>query len=81
MPAAVTLTLSEAATLLDPPMSERQLRLIVSALGWQPDGHRYTGRAGRPAPVYDAADILRLHGALAPFLRNNYRNAHATALP
>ena len=71
MPAAVTLTLSEAAAVLNPPISEAQLRSIVSALRWQPDGHRYTGRAGRPAPCYDAAQVMRLHAALVPFLADN----------
>lgn len=65
---AVTLTLAEAATMLDPPVSERQLRAIVAALRWQPSGVRYTGRAGRPAPRYDAAELMRLHAALAPWL-------------
>lgn len=69
MPAAVALTLAEAATVLDPPMSERQLRAIVRALGWPPSGKRYTGRSGRPAPCYEAGEIIRLHAALAPFLR------------
>jgi hypothetical protein len=68
MPAAVTLTLSEAAAVLDPPMTERQLRAIVSALGWQPCGTRRDGRSGRPAAQYDAAEVMRLHAALAPWL-------------
>lgn len=67
MTQAVSLTLAEAAVLLDPPMTEDQLRAIVRALRWQPDGYRYTGRAGRPAPAYDATRILGLHAALAPF--------------
>jgi len=68
MASAVSLTLAEASQVLDPPLSERQLRQIVHALGWMPAGHRYTGRAGRPAPEYDATEILRLHAALAPWL-------------
>jgi hypothetical protein len=64
---APALTLAEAATLLDPPMAERQLRAIVTALAWQPAGYRRTGRAGRPAPAYDATMLLRLGAALAPF--------------
>jgi hypothetical protein len=63
----VTLTLAEAAAILDPPMTERQLRAIVTALRWQPCEYRRTGRAGRPAPAYDAAMLLRLGAALAPF--------------
>ena len=67
MPATVTLTLAEAAQVLDPPMTERQLRAIVRALAWQPEGYRHTGRAGRPAPRYDAARLMALHAALVPF--------------
>jgi hypothetical protein len=70
VPAAVTLTLAEAATLLDPPMTEQQLRRIVRALGWQPRTGRYTGRRGRPADAYDAVRLMELHAALAPFLVN-----------
>jgi hypothetical protein len=64
----VALTLAEASSILDPPVSERRLRLIVRALRWQPSGYRHTGRAGRPAPAYDAARLLQLHAALLPFL-------------
>ena len=71
MPATVTLTLAEAAQVLDPPMTEQQLRAIVRALGWQAEGRRHTGRAGRPALRYDAGRILKLHAALVPFLGNN----------
>ena len=73
MVTAVTLTLHEAAQVLDPPMTEQQLRAIVHALGWQPDSQRYTGRAGRPTASYDATRIMALHGALAPFISNNVR--------
>ena len=65
---AVAFTLAEAATILDPPMTERQLRQIVSALGWEPDGHRYTGCSGRPVATYRAERILKLHGVLVSFL-------------
>jgi hypothetical protein len=71
MPAAVTLTLAEAAAVLDPPISERQLRAIVGALRWQPLGQRRDGRPGRPAARYDAGEILKLHAALAPWLAGN----------
>ena len=67
----VALTLAEASTLLDPPMTERQLREIVRALRWQPAGTRRTGRAGHPTLAYDSADILRLHAALVPWLLDN----------
>ena len=65
---ALAFTLAEAATVLDPPMTEQQLRLIVRALGWQPDGKRYTGRRGHPEATFDAAAIMRLHQALVPFM-------------
>jgi hypothetical protein len=70
MAAAVELTLAEAATLLEPAITEQQLRAIIRALGWQPSGwrHRGSGRA-HPVACYDAARILALHGALTPFMR------------
>lgn len=70
MAAAVGLTLAEAATVLEPAISEQQLRAIIRALGWQPAGWRHpgTGRA-HPVATYDAAEIIRLHGALTPFMR------------
>jgi hypothetical protein len=68
MPATVTLTLAEAAQVLDPPMTEQQLRKIVTALGWKPDGWRHRTGRGHPFPVYQAQDLMRLHAALVPFL-------------
>ena len=70
MAAAVELTLAEAATVLEPALTEQQLRAIIRALGWQPAGWRHHGR-GRAHPVatYDAASLLSLHGALTPFMR------------
>lgn len=68
MAANLAFTLAEAATILDPPMTEAQLRAITGALGWQPDGSRYSGRPGRPAATFEAAKIMRLHAALLPFL-------------
>lgn len=62
---AVTLTLSEAGEILEPAID---LAPIVKALGWQPDSHRHTGRAGRPIAAYDATRLLSLHAALLPFL-------------
>lgn len=67
----VALTLAEAAVILDPPMTAGQLRAIIAALGWKPAGNRHTGRRGRPWPVYDAARLMELHAALAPFLPDN----------
>ena len=68
MATALAFTLAEAAQILDPPMTEQQLRAIVHALGWQPDSQRYTGRAGRPTACYDATRLWQLHAAVAPFI-------------
>ena len=68
---AVTLTLAEAAAILDPPLTEKQLRAIITQLGWPPDGHRRTGRIGHPWPTYDAAKLLQLHAALMPFMHKS----------
>lgn len=68
MPVATALTLAEAAQVLEPAMTEQQLRAIITALGWQPEGWRRRATRGHPFPTYDAEKILRLHGALTPFL-------------
>lgn len=68
MAATMAFTLAEAATILDPPLTEQQLRLMVRALGWQPCGARRTGKSGHPVAVFDAARIMRLHAALIPFM-------------
>jgi hypothetical protein len=64
----LTFTLAEAATVLDPPMTEDQLRAIIGALRIPSAGPRYTGRAGRPHPTYEAATLMQLHAALRPWL-------------
>lgn len=64
----VALTVAEAVTLLDPPMTERQLRAFVRELGWQPVSSRRSGRRGHPVAAYDSAQIFKLHAALAPWL-------------
>ena len=66
---AVALTLSEAADILEPRVSERQLRDLVRALGLQPVGYRQTGKRGHPVATYDAGALMRIHGALVPFLQ------------
>ena len=68
MATALAFTLAEAATVLDPPMTEQQLRAIVTALGWPQEGWRRRATRGHPFPTYDAQQILGLHGALVPFL-------------
>ncbi len=61
-------TVEEACQVLDPPMRPGQLRQILAALRIEPAGNRYTGRAGRPHATWDAATIMALHAALAPWL-------------
>jgi hypothetical protein len=63
------LTLAEAATLLKPEIGERALYDIVRALPRiRPCGRRWTGNMGRPADLYDWAELTRLHQAIAPWL-------------
>jgi hypothetical protein len=62
------LTLTEAATILSPPITERQLRAIITALRIQPAGRRLNGQRGKPHVTYPAATIMRLHAALMPWL-------------
>jgi hypothetical protein len=67
----VQLTLTEAASILDPPMSEHQLRIIIRALNHpalRPVGRRRNGHAGRPAATYDSTKLHQLHGDLASWL-------------
>jgi hypothetical protein len=68
MAVSVAFTIAEAAAVLDPPMTEKQLRKIIFELGWRPAGWRYTGRSGHPISTWDMARIQRLHIALLPFL-------------
>lgn len=58
------LTLAEASEVLDPPLTVKQLREIVRALGWKPAGNRYSGRAGHPHATYSAEKIMKMHRAL-----------------
>ena len=64
----VAFTIGEAATVLDPPLTEDELRAIIRALRWKPAGKRYTGRGGHPYATWDMARIQRLHAALLPFM-------------
>ena len=65
----VALTLAEAAAVLEPPVTEYQLRHIIHQLpGITPAGARRQGRPGRPELTYRAADLMRLHAALVPWL-------------
>lgn len=54
--------------MLDPPVTAAQLQHLVTALGLEPSGYRRNGQPGRPLPCYDAEMIMRVHGAVAPWL-------------
>jgi hypothetical protein len=64
----VGLTIDEAASLLDPPITRHQLAGLIEALGMRPVGTRHLPRKGRPARTYDAAELVRLHAAVALWL-------------
>ena len=67
-PYEVALTIDEAATVLAPPITRRQLADLIAALHIRPVGKRPQPRRGRPALTYDAAELMRLHAAVAPWL-------------
>jgi len=62
------LTIDEAASWLDPPVTARQLRIFARELGIGPSGQRKSHLPGRPAATYDARELMALHSALAPWL-------------
>lgn len=64
----VALTIDEMITLLDPPITRRQLADVIAALRIQPVGKRWRSSRGRPALTYDAAELMRLHAAISPWL-------------
>jgi hypothetical protein len=65
----VAFTIDEAVTVLDPPMTHRQLADLIAALRIRPVGKRPQPRRGRPTLTYDAAELMRLHAAVAPWLK------------
>jgi len=64
----LSLTLPELASVLDPPVTAAQLQHLVTALRLHPCGYRRNGQPGRPLPRYDAETMMRIHGAVAPWL-------------
>ena len=66
--AELAFTIPEAVTMLNPAISEEQLREIIRALRWEPAGRKYTGHAGRPTLTYEWTQITRLHAAISPWL-------------
>lgn len=62
-------SVADAVELLDPPMTRRQIRALITLADIRPVGTRSAGRlGGRPAYVYDAHAIQRAHRAAAPML-------------
>jgi len=59
----VLLTIEEAATWLDPPVTAAQLKHLVQATELQPQGVRYTGRPGRPGSCYPMSQLQLVHAA------------------
>jgi hypothetical protein len=64
----VTLTIDEAADWLDPPITRQQLAGLIAALGIRPVGKVQGPGRGRPRLTYDAAELMRLHAAIARWL-------------
>ena len=64
----LALTLAEAAQVLDPAITEHQLRAILHALRIQPAGTRHNGRPGHPAATWSWTELNDLHKALTPWL-------------
>jgi len=60
-------TIDEAVQWLDPPISRRQLADLIGTLRVQSRGTR-PRPMGRPAYVYDSAEIMRLHSAVVEWL-------------
>ena len=64
----VALTVDEVVQVLDPPITCDQLAGLIAALGIRPVGKRQQPRRGRPRLTYDAAELMRLHAAVARWL-------------
>jgi len=64
----VALTVDEAVLVLDPPITCDQLAGLIAALGIRPVGKRQQPKRGRPRLTYNAAELMRLHAAVAPWL-------------
>lgn len=67
-PREVAFTIDEAIMVLDPPITYRQLAALIAALGIRPVGKRREPKRGRPRLTYDAAELMRLHAAVLPWL-------------
>jgi len=65
----VAFTIDEAITLLNPPMTHRQLADLIAALRIRPVGKRPQPGKGRPTFTYNASELFKLHGAVTPWLR------------
>jgi len=60
--------MAEAASWLDPPLSEEQLTGLARALRLRPAGYRARANAGRRARTYDAGLLMILHALLLPWV-------------
>jgi hypothetical protein len=67
-PREVAVTIDEAVLMLRPPITCRQLAALIAALGISPVGKRKEPRRGRPRLTYNAAELEKLHEAVAPWL-------------
>jgi hypothetical protein len=66
----VAFTIDDAVEFFDDgglPITRRQLVTLINVLDIRPVGKRQ-GARGRPALTYDAADLMRLHSAIVPWL-------------
>jgi hypothetical protein len=62
-------SIEDAAALLHPPMTARQVRALIDFTGLAPIGRRPSGpRGGRPAAVYDPSALMRAHAVIVPLL-------------
>jgi hypothetical protein len=64
----VAFTIDEAISVLDPPVTHRQMADLITTLHIRPVGKRPRPGKGRPTFTYDASELMRLHGAVAPWL-------------
>jgi hypothetical protein len=60
-------TIDEAVAWLDPAVTRRQLSTLISTLGVKPVGQA-PSTGGRPANLYDTAEIMRLHAGVVEWL-------------
>lgn len=62
------ITIGEFAARANPPVSEERLTIFVLWLGIPAADYRHTGQPGRPARLFEEAELTALHAALSPWL-------------